>query len=351
MDTGIIHRLATLCKDYYVIRTIDDLFIYAGANHAWRLEPLIDNTGERKGRFYGWVQGIQQHAPDKFDIIMNRVAVEITRNDDVPEKDREAVKASLKTLDDHEQYEPDLDPLLSTLARTLANEGLNRELAVLVNAQPELVEFDNGYGEERYNLKLSIPFKLFAQVQAEVDKCEKVILKALTPLRGSIEEIITAVTITPLLVKDNSWRDKAQVWLSGEKVNNQGRVRSDNVAPRTADGLQFRSLPEIYLYQALKSLGVSFAPLPVFVRGGDEYRRIEPDFVILKEGIVLVVEVDGDTYHRETPSEAHNRTTMLAHEGASIERINASQCDTPEKATACAKRLMGIISKLKDARR
>ncbi len=64
-----------------------------------------------------------------------------------------------------------------------------------------------------------------------------------------------------------------------------------------------------------------------------------------------MVEVDGDTYHHETPSEAHNRTTMLAHEGAQIERVNASQCDTPEKAAVCAKRLLSVIAKLKDVRR
>jgi very-short-patch-repair endonuclease len=112
-----------------------------------------------------------------------------------------------------------------------------------------------------------------------------------------------------------------------------------------ADGLLFRSHQEIHLYRALKAAGVSFAPLPVFVRGGQTYRRIEPDFVLLKDGIVLVVEVDGGTVHRETPVEAHNRTTMLAHEGAIVERISASECETLEKAKECASKILSVIAK------
>lgn len=71
--------------------------------------------------------------------------------------------------------------------------------------------------------------------------------------------------------------------------------------------------------------------------------RLEPDFVVLKDGVVMVVEVDGDTYHRELPAEAHARLTPLDHEGAKIERVRAEECSTPEAATACAARLLRIL--------
>ena len=58
---------------------------------------------------------------------------------------------------------------------------------------------------------------------------------------------------------------------------------------------------------------------------------------------MMAVEVDGDTVHQETPTEAHNRLTMLAHEGVHVERVNASDCDSPERADACAARLLEII--------
>jgi hypothetical protein len=113
------------------------------------------------------------------------------------------------------------------------------------------------------------------------------------------------------------------------------------------DGLLFRSQPEINLYKALKARGITFAPLPVFIRGGDTYRRIEPDFVLFKDSIMMIVEVDGDTVHRETPLEAHYRTTLLAHEGAHVERVDAKDCETPEKARECATRLLEVLCKLK----
>jgi hypothetical protein len=139
-------------------------------------------------------------------------------------------------------------------------------------------------------------------------------------------------------------------WLRGEGITNQGRVRSDNIAAREHDGLLFRSQEEINLYRALKSAGVSFAPLPVFVRGGREYRRIEPDFVVVKGGMIAVVEVDGDTVHQESPAEAHARTTMLVHEGAHVERVKASDCATPEKAKECADRVLASLAKVRAAR-
>jgi very-short-patch-repair endonuclease len=95
---------------------------------------------------------------------------------------------------------------------------------------------------------------------------------------------------------------------------------------------------------------VSFAPLPVFVRGGKDYRRIEPDFIVVKGGMVAVIEVDGDTVHQESPVEAHARTTMLVHEGAHVERVRASECDTPEKAKECAERVLASLAKVRASR-
>ncbi|MEG4494144.1 hypothetical protein [Microcoleus sp. D3_18_C4] len=158
------------------------------------------------------------------------------------------------------------------------------------------------------------------------------------------------MSITPILSAGEEWREKANNWVTGKGVNNQGRVRSDNIPSRTVDGLFFRSQNEVLFYKALKLLGVPFAPLPVFIRGGEEYKRIEPDFVIVKNGVVLVVEVDGDTVHKETPAAAHDRTAMLAHEGVHIERIRASECQTADQAVACAKRMLQVIDKIKSSR-
>jgi hypothetical protein len=237
------------------------------------------------------------------------------------------------------------------MAKTFAAEGKAREVAILAHAQVrmEQTDYDNwNGGTYGYTVFLGLPAHLYAQLTDTQGDIERELLNKATKLTRIYEnEIIRAFVIATELVDDEGWRERAKAWVHGKGVSNQGRARSDNVAPLIADGLLFRSQPEIHLYRALKAAGVTFAPLAVFVRGGETYRRIEPDFLILKDGIALVLEVDGDTVHRETPLDAHNRTTMMAHEGVLIERVNANECDNPEKAKQCAAKILALISKHK----
>jgi hypothetical protein len=246
------------------------------------------------------------------------------------------------------------DPLVATVARLFAAKGQAREVAVLANATPQILQtgYDSWDGGIYYfNLILQIPYFLFAQLELELENIQTTILeKTKLVLRPYPQDVLQEVLITPLLSANEGWQEKAQSWLAGNNISNQGRVRSDNVAAKSCDGLLFRSQAEINLYKALKASGISFAPLPVFIRGGETYRRIEPDFVIIQDGIVMVVEVDGDTVHHETPTEAHARTTMLIHEGVHLERVNASECASFEAATKCAKKLLQLIAKLKSVR-
>jgi hypothetical protein len=247
------------------------------------------------------------------------------------------------------------EALLNTLARLFAYEGATATVAILSDARAsiEQTDYDNWNGGTNFfTLFLYVPVALFAQTMARKSDIEGSVLdkSKLMLEQTSGNNVLAGVRITPERTTDTEWREKAKAWLAGKGVTNQGRVRSDNIASRSCDGLLFRSQPEILLYQALKCVGVSFAPLPVFVRGGDQYRRIEPDFVVLKDGVFFVIEVDGDTVHQETPEEAHSRRTMLLHEGAFVERIKARECDTVEKAAASAKRLLEVFAKRKSAK-
>jgi hypothetical protein len=255
---------------------------------------------------------------------------------------------------DDEPRQPSVtaETILSTLAHLYAYEGKPREVAILADAEGEIQQTGhdpwNG-GRYGYAVTFYIPQYIYGQIVSLRDGIEQAFTERTTPLFAH-NEWLDRVSLKPQRTEDLQWRDRARAWLAGSGINNQGRVRSDNIASRECDGLLFRSEPEILLYRALKSLGVSFAPLPVFVRGGSTYRRVEPDFVIVKGGLLMVVEVDGDTVHHETPAEAHDRTTMLAHEGVHIERIKASQSDTPEKAAETAKALVGLFDKLRASR-
>lgn len=164
------------------------------------------------------------------------------------------------------------ESVLGTVARLFAADGAQLEVAVLTYSNPEIQEtgYDNWNGGTTiFSLFLQVPITLYPQLESEKGSLEKSISEKLAIfLQGQENEVLGNVKIVPAVVDDPQWREKASAWLNGAKLTNQGRVRSSNVAPLTQDGLLFRSQPEIYLYKALKSLGVSFAPLPVFIRGG-----------------------------------------------------------------------------------
>lgn len=166
-------------------------------------------------------------------------------------------------------------------------------------------------------------------------------------LELSDNDTFTGTTIRPAGAAPKGWREHDERWLKGENVSNQGRVRSDNVATREEDGLLFRSDAEVTLYRALKRRGVTFAPLPVFIRGGTTYHRLEPDFLIIKDGLVFQVEVDGDTYHRESPVDAQKRTAPMEYEGVKVRRYLASQLATDKAAAQVVDGLLKWIEKEK----
>ena len=164
-------------------------------------------------------------------------------------------------------------------------------------------------------------------------------------------QFLAHVLIAPSPIAIDNWRAQSLAWLTGQGITNQGRVRSDNIATRQCDGLLFRSEPEIHLYRALKAAGITFAPLPVFVRGGRNYRRIEPDFVVVHEGVVMVVEVDGDTVHHRNARPKHTIAPRCSmHEGVHVERVRVADCETPTAASACARHIVSLLGKVKASR-
>ena len=242
----------------------------------------------------------------------------------------------------------DAEQFIASVAEVLRHRGRDRELAVLVNSDVGVAKtsYDNwDGGTTGWTVSCACAAGLYARLTDDERTETESALAAVCreALRRFPGHGIDEALIAPQSVGGATWRVQATRWLAGEGVTNQGRVRSNNIASLECDGLLFRSEAEIHLYRALKRLGVTFAPLPVFVRGGQQYARLEPDFVVVKDGHVMVVEVDGDLYHTESPVEAHQRLQPLDHEGAKIERVSAGDCDTPEKAEKTAARLLAIL--------
>ena len=242
--------------------------------------------------------------------------------------------------------EKDADLLIQNAARLFATEGDAKLVAVLSYSEISASQTDyenwNG-GTYGYTIFLDVPQTVFFEIQSELKQIEYSIEQKLLAFAHRYPDSWLKIKIAPLLVESDTWQDDARRWLTGDGITNQGRVRSSNIASRECDGLLFRSDPEIFIYKALKSKGVAFAPLPVFLKGGREYSRIEPDFILVKNGLIMCIEIDGDTVHTETPSEANARTRILSNEGIVVERFSSTRCATPQAAETLANEILALI--------
>jgi hypothetical protein len=244
----------------------------------------------------------------------------------------------------------ELNAILGTAAKLLAAKQQLMPLSILVNSKPSLSHWShdnwNG-GQDEWRLDLALPPEVYLAVECR-EEIEKAINDVLgVVLAGISEHDSVFCRLQTSIERDPDWRRKARQVVSGGGITNQGRVRTDNIAARQHEGLLFRSRQEEFFYDALKRQAVPFAPLAVLLKGGYEYRRAEPDFMIFKDGISMIVEIDGDLYHSETPAAAHHRLKFLTDEGVRLERINASACDTPEKAREAVGQVIRTMDKLK----
>ncbi len=246
-------------------------------------------------------------------------------------------------------YPFDVEAFVATLARIAADQGDATSVAVLAEANPIIVfsDSDLDFGREYayFALRLVMEPSLYSRLSEEREELTTRLSKLANEISRAHDEyfVVNSVVFAPSMEPSEGWRENARAWLRGEGINNQGRVRSDNIAARQHDGLLFRSPPEINLYDALKAKGVFLAPLPVFLRGGATYQRLEPDFVLIAKGVIMVVEIDGATVHRESPAEAHLRTQGLLHDGVRVERVAAAECATRHDADRCATKLITAL--------
>jgi hypothetical protein len=256
----------------------------------------------------------------------------------------ESVRAMLENSSDVEYNE--VETLLGTSARLLLHQNFREAASLLANARCKFEDrYDDGGNSWYQHLTLFLPVEVFANIENE-DTLIRAIQNALdTCSRGGDKFSSIGVRLVPRSLEVADWRSQIRRMLNGEGVTNQGRARSDSIAPIEHAGLLFRSPPEVEFFKALLQTGVPFAPLSVVVAGGDRRRRIEPDFVIYHQGQVMVVEIDGRFTHRESPTEAHKRLKFLKDEGCLEERIETDECDTPAKASDAVKRILATMTR------
>lgn len=245
--------------------------------------------------------------------------------------------------------ENELEVLLASVVEALKIQGNTRAIAILTTGSCSF-EYDGEYG--CWSLLIHLPISLFYLMTEEDLTVTKKAIDSIVSdffIRG--DHTYSSVVILPALLQSkDGWRDDALRYIKGEGITNQGRVRSDNIASKEFKGLLFRSKAEITLFEALTKARLAVAPLPVFVRIGKAYNRLEPDFIVIYKGLTFVVEVDGDSFHKELPSEADKRLIPLTFEGVEVRRIRAADIQSSLDADNVVRELISWMDSRKSSR-
>jgi very-short-patch-repair endonuclease len=246
-----------------------------------------------------------------------------------------------------------LEDFLASVAEGLRVRGDARAIAAIVEGECQFQPWDSDFGIDMWKLMISLPVHIFYALSDDERKATEAAIKDVGEpfFTSTPQDALGSVVITPRITSPNDgWREEAMRFAKGEGLTNQGRVRSDNIAAKQYQGLLFRSQAEIMLFEAMTRAQLAVSPLPVFVRIGKKYNRIEPDFVVVYKGLTFVVEVDGDSYHKELPAEADKRLVPLTYEGVEVRRIRASELATDVAADAVVRDLIQFMSRRKESR-
>jgi hypothetical protein len=246
-----------------------------------------------------------------------------------------------------------LEDFLASIVEALKVRGDSRAIAALVEGDCQFAAWDSDFGIDRWRLFVALPVHIFYAMNDDERKATEAAIDDVASPFFSVtpQDALESVAITPLVTQAVSgWREEAVRFIKGEGVTNQGRVRSDNIASKQHQGLLFRSKAEITLFEALTRAKLAVAPLPVFVRIGKVYNRLEPDFLVVYKGLTFVVEVDGDTFHKELPAEADKRLIPLTYEGVEVRRIRAEELPDAASADIAVRELIDFMARRKESR-
>lgn len=245
------------------------------------------------------------------------------------------------------------EDLAAAAVDALKVRGDARAIAVIVAGDCSIDLSGSDFGVNYWQFLIELPVQLFYAMSDDERKAtETTVAEVITPFyTTSPNDCLEKVIIAPRVGEAApGWREEAMRYVKGEGVTNQGRVRSDNIASQQHQGLLFRSQAEVTLFKALTKARLAVAPLPVFVRIGKTYNRLEPDFIVVYKGLTFVVEVDGDTYHRELPAESDKRLIPLTYEGVEVRRIRAMELGSDAQADVAVKDLIEFMARRKESR-
>lgn len=127
-------------------------------------------------------------------------------------------------------FEQDAELLIENTARYFAYNGDAKIVSILANSSisAKQVDYDQWDGGTFvYSIYLQIPHYIYLEIQNELDEISDKINSHIDKYMHMYEKTwLSKTIISPQLTRKDDWQHNANLWISGDGVNNQGRVRS-----------------------------------------------------------------------------------------------------------------------------
>jgi hypothetical protein len=228
--------------------------------------------------------------------------------------------SQIADLDDQAYFEKFLD----AAARSLAQKGhpdlgaalLECELAQ-VEQLPDSVHDWGVVLDGGVIFRLLVPEEVYDTLSSEPSReiLRSIFADFVGPWRGECQ-IVLQIRLDEV---EQGWREAAYAAL-GNSERNQGNLVSQG--SKVYHGLRYRSNTEIMLAQELDERGILFFPLPAASRHGVIR---EPDFVIVDEGRVGIIEIHGEPWHPATrTAQDHARNRFFELSGIHVQVYDAN---------------------------
>ncbi len=224
----------------------------------------------------------------------------------------------------------DLDEIFFTATRLLTARAELEAAALLLTTGFGVRAAQNHFGDEFEVLHATVSLEHYEHLRiASQDDSYR---RSFGLVADAVNEIARYVHVRHVVVElervvpPRDWHrdfEKLMVRLTA----NQALFSFQDASKIRYQGLNFRSRTEIRVFDKLVSAGLLVFPLPVSVMGAPRTYK-EPDFVVVKDGKVGILEIHGDKWHPpETAAKEHERRREFTALGiGAYEIFDAKRC-------------------------
>ena len=210
-----------------------------------------------------------------------------------------------------------MDDFLFTIVNYFVNQQNNQDnyIAELLLGASIDIEETSQYGQKWNFMQAGIIIKVPYQIQYYFSEQlkERIIEVCNRFVPRSWNYEFTYLEVEPQLEHEyEGWQQDVLTLIRQQNVNNQASFEFTNAPVYTYKGLKFRSRTEVKVMQEFeKYTDILVFPLPIAVCGGN---KREPDFLVLKNGKMKILEVVSDTYHPSVEDEAARTRWFQLHQ-------------------------------------